>query len=1160
MKSIKEIISKILVVSVITSILPTSVFAESSESNLDKQNSSRATYIGSTGMADTTILPPLRIPPHAINGEVAYCMQGEKDSPVNINYTLSGDYDSDAFVRGITYYGYPNNATNLMQKYGITETQARGMTQFAIWYYFNPAYFAPKTHPYLDELRNLAAANSSPAVSLNLNTTNPSVGESGDLQVSQTITTGSSYSGTFTFPSDANVYSTDVNGNRKDTFNIGESFKIVAVGDYKGTVSRYISYSVTEPTMLRFIPPTSNYQELGKPSTKTTSGAAAISVSFPGIVRTGGIVVNKTDDSGVALQGVEFGLYSDSNCNNLITSATTNSLGQVLFTNLNIGDTYYIKEISGLTGYIVDNTIKTVTVSAGNQTIDVSNVQIKAQIKVTKRDSESNDLLSGAEFGIYNQANTLVETIITDSTGVATLSKLPYGQYTIRETKAPIGYQLSSKEIAVTITEHNKIYEYSYENDIIKGSIEVLKVDSDTKKPLQGVKFGVYRANDNSKVCEITTDVDGIATTPELSYGNYYVKELDPLEGYVEDTSNHTSNITTHGQKVSLTIENSKIKGNIKITKIEKGLPSTKLKGAEFTIYDENGHVVDRIETNEQGIAISKTLEYGMYTFKETKAPTGYVLSNVVVTATISENNKTYEFVYDNDYIKGYIELTKKDLETTESLSGVKFGVYKVLDDTLVEEITTNSNGVVRTSELRYGEYYIQEVKSLEGYVTDDTKYPVIITENLKVYPKEVYNRKIKGDLAILKYDAETGEPLANVQFKIICTNGFDKGKEMIVATNENGLAESTGLNYGEYEIVEIKTVDGYVLDSTPIPFVIDKDGQKIEKTVSNERVVGSFSLLKYDTETKEPLANVLFTIECLSGFNKGDIKVIETNDDGLYEGNDILYGEYEIIEIQTIEGYVLDAEPIRFTIDEHGQHINIKKANKKIYGEVEFSKTDVSTGDVIDGAIIKINGIGEFNKDIQIEFESSSNGNYFTLPYGQYEIIEIMAPEGYIKTEEIGFFEILENGDIIQAELKNERITGTLILTKRAEGTERLLEGAEFGVYDEEGTLITTVITDENGDAIVEGLHYGTYYYNEIKAPTGYLVDLDMYEFSIEYNNQVVVETVYNRLLNPFPDQGGESYGKLPDAGGMNMVFISLSMIAIGISICMLKRRKLKA
>lgn len=1157
MKNIKEIISKVLLVSVITSILPTSVFADTNENDFINLSSTRTTYIANTGTADTTILPPLRISQHSINGEVAYCMQGEKDYPVNIQYTLTGNYDSDAFVRGVTYYGYPNNATGLKEKHGLTDKQAEGMTQFALWYYFNPAYFAPKSHPYLDELRTLAG-NSSPAVSLNLNTTKPTVYESGDLQVSQTITTGSNYSGTFTFPSDANVYSTDVNGNKKNTFNIGESFKVVAVGSYSGTVSKTISYSVSEPTMLQFTPPANNYQMFGKPSRKTTNGTASISVTFPGIVRTGDVIVNKTDDAGAPLQGVEFGLYSDSNCNTLVSRGTTNASGQVSFTGLNVGDTYYIKEISGLTGYIMDSSIKTVTVTVGQQTVNVSNTQIKGQIKITKSDSESNDVLQGAEFGIYNKSNTLVETIVTDSTGVATSSKLPYGEYTIRETKAPTGYQLSSREITVNITEHNKIYEYSYENDIIKGSIEVLKIDADTKNPLQGVKFGVFKTNDNSKVCEITTDGNGRAVTPELVYGNYYVKELQPLEGYVIDTTHYPANITTHGQVVSTTIENNKIKGAIKITKIEKGLPSTKLKGAEFTIYDENGGVVDVITTDDQGVATSKTLEYGEYTFKETKAPTGYVLSNVVINVSINENNKTYEFVYDNDYIRGYIELTKKDVETNESLAGVKFGVYNSANDTLVEEIITGADGIVRTSELRYGEYYIQEIQSLEGYVTDDTKHQIIITENLKVYPKEIFNRKIKGDLVILKYDAETGEPLANVQFEILCTEGFDKDKKFIVETDENGLAKADGLNYGEYEITEIKTLDGYILDSTPIPFTIDKDGQKIEKTVSNSRIVGDFSLLKYDAETKEPLANVLFTIECLSGFNKGDIQVIETDENGLYTGQDILYGEYEIIEIETIEGYVLDAEPIRFTIDEHGQHINVEKANKKIYGEVEFSKTDVSTGDVIDGAIIKINGIGDFNKDIQIEFESSSKGNYFTLPYGQYEIIEIMAPEGYVKTEEVGFFEILENGEIIQAQLKNERITGTLILTKRAEGTEKLLEGAEFGIYDEEGNLVTTVITDENGEAYVEGLYYGTYYYNEIKAPTGYLVDLDMYEFSIEYNNQIVEETVYNRLLNPFPDQGNEN-GKLPDAGGMNNFIVLLSMLAIGASVYFVKNYKMK-
>lgn len=978
MKNIKDVVSKLLLVSVMTSILPTSALTDAGSDNLVDKSNLRTTYIASTGLADNTILPPLNIAPHTINGEIAYCMEGEKDFPVDLQYTLTGDYDSDAFIRGISYYGYPNNATGLKEKHGINDTQARGMTQFAIWYYFNPVYFAPKSHPYLDELRSLATTNGAPAVSLNLNTKTPSVSESGGLQVSETITTSSSYTGTFTFPSDANVYSTDVNGNKKNTFNIGESFKIVAVGSYSGTVSKNISYSVTEPTMLQFTPPANNFQKFGKPSTKTTNGTASVSVTFPGIVRTGDIIVNKTDDSGKALQGVEFGLYSDNACTTLVNRGTTNAAGQVSFTGLNVGDTYYIKEISGLTGYVMDSSVKTVTITAGSQNVNVSNTLIKGKIKIVKSESgKPNKKLKGAEFNILDSKNNVVDTIVTGDNGEAISKLLPYGDYKVVETKAPVGYVLNNREISVKITEHNKTYSFDYENDIIKGRIEILKLDAEGNKPLKGVKFGIYNAN----------------------------------------------------------------------------------------------------------------------------------------------------------------------------------------NDTLIEELITGEDGRVVSSELVYGNYYVKETQALNGYVLDTKKYAVNISENNKTYLVDIFNSKIIGDLSIIKIDAESGEPLANVEFKIECVDGFDLGKTWVVTTDENGIGRVNGLKHGGYEIVEIRTLTGYVLDTTPVPFTITSDGQKIEKTISNKKIKGSFELLKYDPETKEPLANVEFEIECVDGFNKGDKYTFVTDDDGLYKGNDIPYGRYKIVEIKTIEGYVLDTEPIYFELTENGQEIEITKKNRKIYGELDFSKTDLATGEIVEGAHIKITGLDEKNKDVEVEFISSLEGNRIKLPYGKYQIVETIAPEGYVKTEEVGEFEILEDGQIIQAEIKNKRIMGSLVIHKLAENTNVPLAGAEFGVYDENNNLVTKVVTDENGYAEVLDLVYGNYYYTELKAPDGYLVNLESYNFSIEYDGQVVEEIVYNRLLNPFPDGGDDSKtNPLPDTSGINLLMIMSVMLVVGTCMVLVNRKKIKA
>lgn len=967
MKKIKAFISRILAVPMIVSILPTNAFTVNEENNIFDNKSTKTTYIGTTGLADTTILPPLKIPPHTVNGDVAYCMQGEKNSPIDTPMSLSGNYDSDSFVRGVLFYGYPYNETNLMEKHGVTETQARGMTQFAIWYYYNPSYFAPKTHPYLDELRSLAASVSAPAAVMSADTSNMSININGGLQEAVNIRTSSDYSGTFTFPSDSNIYTTDINGNKKNTFGIGESFKVVATSSVKGVVTKTIDVSITEPTMLRFVPiGDSSIQELGVPTVKTTNSTMQLSIDFPGITATNGdIVVNKVSDVGEKLSGVEFGLYSDSSANTLIAKKTTDSEGKVIFDSLNIGTTYYIKELSSIDGYIMDNSIKTVELLNTTENITVTNTKIMGQIKITKNETGlKNKKLKGAEFNILDSSNSIVDTITTDDNGEAISKKLPYGDYKIVENIAPIGYVLSSVETPVKITENNKTYEFEYENDIIKGKIEILKLDADGNNPLQGVTFGIYNST----------------------------------------------------------------------------------------------------------------------------------------------------------------------------------------NDNLIEELTTGSDGRITSSSLTYGSYYVKEIQPLNGYVNDDKKYPVDITENNKVYVVDVFNSKLTGDLSIIKIDVDTGKPLANVEFKIDCLDGFDKGNSWSVVTDNNGVGKVNGLKYGDYQISEIRTLTGYVLDTTPVPFTIDKDGQKIEKTISNEKIKGNFELLKYDPDTKEPLANVEFEIECIEGFDKGNKTTFVTGDDGIYRGEKINYGKYKVVEIKTLEGYVLDTEPIYFEITENGQDIEINKANRKIYGQLEFSKTDLTTGEVVEGAHIKITGLDELNKDVVIEFVSSAEGNSFTLPYGKYEIIETIEPEGYIKTEEVGYFEILEDGEIVHAEIKNKRILGSLIINKLSKESNKPLSGAEFGVYDENDELIAKVTTDEDGYAEVLDLPYGEYYYVELKAPDGYLVNLDTYDFSITFDGEVVEQIVYNSLLNPYPDGGEENLlnGPLPDTSGFRFMGIIIGSIAV--------------
>lgn len=938
--------------------------------------------IGNTGVGDFTV-PGVQIPNITIDGLTAYCLDMPKDFPVNLYYSDNGEYNG-AQVNALLYHGYPTNASNLKGKYGLSDLQARRYTQYALWVLLMPSgTFKDRDIPYVNELLSLAKGSKVAPNEFYIHNNAVTFSEESKTQVSNVFTTSGS-KGTFAFQSDDNVYSTDVNGNRKDTFNIGESFKVVAKGSVKGNITKEIKVSVERPVAELFIPSLDNYQRLIVPSYKTAyyTSSKTLSLNFNGIVEKGSITVKKTDENGNALSNVTFGLYSDSNCQNQLNKGTTSN-GNVTFNDLEVGKTYYVKEISGITGYVTDSSIKEVKLNSSNETI---------------------------------------------------------------------------------------------------------------------------------------------------------------------------------------TVVNKKIYGQIEVVKTEEGNEILRLSGAEFEIYDASSNLVDKITTGENGVAVSKRLPFGNYTIKETKAPNGYNLNSSNQSVNIDTMDKIYSVTFKNSPIKGFIEIEKIDVENSSPLKGVKFGLYKS-DDTLIEELITNENGTAKSSELRYGNYYVQEIEAIEGYNLESTKYPVSIIENGKVYRQTITNSKSYGKLIINKIDASSKEPIAGVLFNIKATSGFNKDKEWLLETNENGIIELEGLTTGNYEITEVKAAEGYILSTEVIKESIKKNGQAVEVTIENERIKGKFELLKYDdnSEEKNPLEGVKFSVKGIDGFGKEINFEFETDEKGLYTSDYLEYGTYEIVEIEAKEGYVLDATPILIHIKSNDELVFVTKANKMIFGGLDFIKIDSKDEDKtpIKGATIEIRGVSELNSNYVDTFESSEEGNRFSLPYGKYELREINAPTGYIKTEEVIEFEIKEDGEFVSVELENEKILANLELIKVSSKKKSLkLQGAEFDIYDENMNLVTSVVTNEEGIASVYDLPYGKYFYKETKAPNGYVIDENTYEFSVKESSTITITVENSPMLQALPDKLEEDNKNniipLPDTGGIGMIaiLVSLGLVLVGAMLISSRRR----
>ena len=601
----------------------------------------------------------------------------------------------------------------------------------------------------------------------------------------------------------------------------------------------------------------------------------------------------------------------------------------------------------------------------------------------------------------------------------------------MQETKAPKGYLLSNKVWDININENDKTYTFDVSNDVIKGKLQIVKVDSENEeKPVEGAGFDVIAVN-----------VNGI----------------------------------------------------------------------------KEGTVVDHVVTDKDGFAYTKDLRYGDYKFHETDTPKGYWKSDKEYSFSITENGKTYVKYVKNSPIQAKVRVIKIDSKDGKPLKGVKFQIRNTDTKKLVEftnfigiipykttTLETNKNGeLVTPQNLAYGNYVLEEVEPLEGYIKANP-IPFKIDENSvleeikdlgAIYTQKVSNDRITANMELLKLDKETNKPLENIEFKVTALDGFMKGKTWNLKSDDKGLVSLKGLEYGNYRVDEVKTLWNYVLNKEPIFFSVKENGKTIKLQMTNKKIRGSVELFKFDKDTNRPLEGVKFDL--LNGDKK--VGTYTTDNTGKITVNNLEAGNYTWVEVEAIDHYNKVDKKYDFNIYKDGQLEKIDVANTVKTGELDFSKTDVTTGDSIDGAKVKITGLEPQNKHINIEFTSSKEGNKFTLPEGKYTFEETLAPEGYRINKEVGTFEI-KDGEITKANLKDERKQGDLEFTKTDVTDGRIIEGAKIKIICVEGLSKGKVIeftSFKDGNKFT--LDEGKYTFEEISAPNGYEINKEVGTFEIK-------------------------------------------------------------
>ena len=356
----------------------------------------------------------------------------------------------------------------------------------------------------------------------------------------------------------------------------------------------------------------------------------------------GSLTINKVDaETGKALAGVTYRLF-DAN-GKKVADMTTGADGKAVFKDLPQGK-YSYQEISAPSGYVVDNTKYqiTITATALNITQKRTNTPAKAGIEIVKVDADNKAPLQGAGFRLYDASNKQVAEGYTDANGKLNFSNLRLGSYTYKEFKAPDGYVLDTMAYSAVLNQNGQVLKVTRENMPVKGSIEVLKVDAETKQPLVGVVYRLFDA-DGNKIADGTTDVTGKVTFSGLRLGKYVYQEISTVDGYVLDETQYDFSLTTANLNIKVTRENAPAKGSISVCKVDAtGAP---LAGAELLLETStDGQTwteVGRVTTDKTGIAKWSNLKIGVkYRVTETKTPAGYtLLTEPLFTGTLDSSN-----------------------------------------------------------------------------------------------------------------------------------------------------------------------------------------------------------------------------------------------------------------------------------------------------------------------------------------------------------------------------------------------------------------------------------------------------------------------------------------------------------------------------------------
>ena len=894
-----------------------------------------------------------------------------------------------------------------------------------------------------------------------------------------------------------------------------------------------IVYTISEKNVpIRYVVPADQ--------TATLTADATTTKTFKNILKKFTVEVKKQDSKTASAQGngtlagAVYGLYKDGE---LVDTYTTDENGYFKTKEYVCGN-YTVQEISPSEGYLLDETVYSVGAEAENYFIEhnplsmtVTEDVIKGNIAMIKHSDDGSTQIEtpevGAEFEVYlkssgsyaNAVETERDYLTCDENGFAQTKDMPYGIYTVHQTKGWEGTEFMA-DFDVKISADGQTYRYLINNAEFKSYIKVVKVDSETGKtiPYEGAGFEIYDSNGQkismtfayptpTTIDTFYTNSEGYLITPEvLPYGEYSLVEVQAPVGYVLDSTpvSFTVSADNAEEENALTVikvrkENTAQKGKISVRKTGDIFTSVATASSAYT--NENGEmivnpttytpvfadgdlsdavfqviavedivtldgttrayagdVVSEITTDENGYAETEPLYLGKYEVRETKAPYGYVLNNkpkdveVTYAGQEFEVRDTVNTAFENEYQGVRISLSKV-MESDELFgiygkdyyTSVRFGLFTAEDitaadgtvipaDGLLSEVSLDENMTAKFDvQIPFGRYYVKEISTDEHYVLGGEKYLVNFEymgqdiRTVDIDCGQFVNLLKRGRIEGHKVD-DKSEPLENAVFGLFTADCVKFSRDtaiMTAASDENGCFEFTDVPFGQYIVREIESPSGYILSDKEYAVSISEDGEVIEITAENKPITVEIS-------KRDIYGNELEGAEMVLENADGETVDKWTSDGKNHIVSKLGTGEYVLKEIAAPDGYII-ATDIKFNVDVYG-NVTVENVDSKAVSDngdplitmvddttkVQISKQDITTGEELPGATLQI--IDEDGNVVE-EWVSTDEAHFIEgklIAGKEYTLRETIAPDGYEIANEIRFT-VNEDGSVTEVVMYDE-------------------------------------------------------------------------------------------------------------------------------------------